>query len=206
MTAEQQELISKFPYLNEEDYFDIHGHKTSSEIFPGTDILAINNRHRAEDLWWTIEDRTWEGKAVKTINARCETVDRVPMFSRAFLEDRVLIPATGFYEWDAARRKHLFTFDEPIVAFAGLARECEIKGEPKRCGVILTTEANDIVRPFHPKGRMPVVLHQADYEKWLDPKTPLHVLRQLMVPIGNDEIHAEPADEPVPSLFDNIPE
>ncbi len=112
MTAEQQELIGKFPYLDEDEYFDIHGYKKRPEIFPGTDILAINNRHRAEDLWWTIADRTWEGKLVKTINARSETVDRVPMFKEAFRMDRILIPATGFFEWDPGKTKHLITFDE----------------------------------------------------------------------------------------------
>jgi putative SOS response-associated peptidase YedK len=33
---------------------------------------------------------------------------------------------------------------------------------------ILTTDANELVQPIH--DRMPVILPEADYTKWLDPK------------------------------------
>ena len=194
MTAQQRELFEKLPYLEQDEYFDIHGYKIRSEIFPGTNILAVNNRHKAEDLWWTIADKTWEGKPVKVINAKSETAARVPMFKEAFRTDRVLIPATGFFEWDPQRRKHLFTFDEPLFMLGGIARISEIKGEPVRCTAILTTEANDVVRPIHVKNRMPVVLHQYDYEKWLDPETSMDDLRRMMSPLSNEETHVETAD------------
>lgn len=32
---------------------------------------------------------------------------------------------------------------------------------------MVTTEANDLVRPIHAKGRMPVILRPDDYETWL---------------------------------------
>jgi putative SOS response-associated peptidase YedK len=80
------------------------------------------------------------------------------------------------------KQKYLFTFDEPIFAFAGIARDCQIKDEIKRCGVILTTEANDVVRPIHVKNRMPVVLHKYDYKRWLNPNTSFEELRQMMLP------------------------
>jgi putative SOS response-associated peptidase YedK len=57
-------------------------------------------------------------------NARAETVDKQPLFRRAFAQRRCLIPATGFYEWQKRedgkqpyrfRRKDL----EPF-AFAGI--------------------------------------------------------------------------------------
>ncbi|HMS08900.1 MAG TPA: SOS response-associated peptidase family protein, partial [Pyrinomonadaceae bacterium] len=84
---------------------------------------------------------------------------------------------------------------EPLFAFAGIARECEIKGETRECGVILTTEANEVVRPIHAKNRMPVILHKYDYEKWLDPETPPAELKKIMQPLPNEEIRAKPADE-----------
>ncbi len=194
MTASQRELFDKLPYLEQDEYFDIHGYKIRHEIFPGTNILAINNRHKAEELWWTIADKTWEGKPVKVINAKSETAARVPMFKEAFRTDRVLIPATGFFEWDPNKRKHLFTFDEPLFMLGGIARTCEIKGEQIRCTAILTTEANDVVRPIHVKNRMPVVLHKYDHEKWLNPETSMDELRRMMSPALNDETHVEPAE------------
>jgi putative SOS response-associated peptidase YedK len=118
------------------------------------------------------------------------------MFADAFKRDRVLIPATGFYEWNSAKCRHVFTFDEPLFAFGGIARDCLIKGETKRCGVIMTTEANSVVSPIHAAGRMPVVIHKYDYAAWLDPSTSFPDLRRLMQPIASEETHVEQAEEP----------
>lgn len=172
--------------------------KPRNEIFPGTDILAVDLEHRPEMIHWTIEDCDKRGVTRKVINAKSETVQLVKMFRDAFRESRVLIPATGFYEWkelaDKQKEKYEFEFDEPLFAFAGIARPCEIKGEERTCGVILTTEANDVVRPIHAKNRMPVILHKYDYEKWLDPRTPPEELERLMRPIPNGEITARSLD------------
>ena len=95
------------------------------------------------------------------------------------------------------KEKYEFEFDEPLFAFAGIARECDMKDGPRNCGVILTTEANDVVRPIHAKNRMPVILHKYDYDKWLDPATPLDEVKRLLKPIENDEIRATVVnDEP----------
>lgn len=168
--------------------------KPRNEIFPGTDILAVDPEHRPEMIHWTIEDCDNRGVTRKVINAKSETVQLVKMFRDAFRESRVLIPATGFYEWkelaDKQKEKYEFEFDEPLFAFAGISRLCDIKGEPQKCGVIITTEANDVVRPIHAKNRMPVILHKYDYDKWLDPDTPVAELERLMKPIPNEEITA----------------
>jgi putative SOS response-associated peptidase YedK len=197
MKADYQKFRKKFAFL-QDHYFDIHGYKVRPEIFPGTEILAINNEHEAEDLWWTVEDCTADGRMIKAINAKSETVGKVKMFKDAFKNNRVLIPATGFFEWkelpDKKKEKYEFTFQEPLFAFAGIARECEIKGSPRQCGVILTTSANDVVRPIHAKNRMPVILHEYDYEKWLDPATPPDELERIMQPLLNEEIEAKPVE------------
>ena len=70
-----------------------------------------------------------------------------------------------------------------------------MKDGPRNCGVILTTEANDVVRPIHAKNRMPVILHRYDYDKWLDPETPMSELKRLMQPLKNEEIRAVPVAE-----------
>lgn len=193
----REDAIKHFDLEDGIDYFDIHGYKTdAAEVFPGEWIFAINNQNRPEDIWWTIEDRDSSGTVRRTINAKAETVAKVPMFRDAFWQDRVLIPATGFFEWAPDKQKYLFTFDEPIFAFAGIARDCQIKDEQKRCGVILTTEANDIVRPIHTKNRMPVVIHKYDYRRWLNPDTPFEELRQMMLPLSNEETHTEKFTDP----------
>lgn len=176
-------------------------YEPNEEIFPGEYILAVDSDRQARKIFWTIEDRDNSGKPQRAINAKSETITKVKMFKDAFKNGRVLIPATGFYEWkempDRKKRRYEFEFDEPLFAFAGIERECEIKGEPTSCGVILTTEANDVVRPIHAKNRMPVILHRYDYEKWLDPSTPFEELRRIMRPVGNDEILAKESLEPI---------
>src|SRR5690348_1098517 len=59
------------------------------------------------------------------INARAETVAEKPAFRAAFKARRCLVPASGFYEWQAtgARQKQPYHFrskDGQPFAFAGL--------------------------------------------------------------------------------------
>jgi putative SOS response-associated peptidase YedK len=61
-----------------------------------------------------------------------------------------------------------------VAAFAGIWRPytVEIKGE-KVSGeafAFLTCEPNPLVAPLHPKA-MPVILHEEDYDRWLDGET-----------------------------------
>ena len=206
MTADERALFEQFPYLHQDEYFDIHGYKKQPEIFPGTEILAVNNRHKAEDLWWTIEDRDYKGIWRKTINAKAENVLWADMFKDAFKNDRVLIPATGLFEWqelpDKSKRKYEIWFDEPVFAFGGIARDCTIKDGTKRCGVIITTKPNDVFARIHnTKQRQAVVIHKYDYEKWLDPETPVTELKRLMLPVSSEETHFKPVDAINDGLF-----
>ncbi len=199
MTAEQLELFDIMPYLEQDEYFDIHGYKKKPEVFPGTEIMAVNNRHKAEDLWWTIEGPDYRGVWRKAINAKAENVLFTDMFKQAFLTDRVLIPATGLFEWqtlpDKSKKKFEIYFDEPVFAFGGLARDCEIKGEIKRCGVIMTTKPNNIFAEIHNiKKRQAIVIHKYDYEKWLDPDTPMSELKKMMLPLTDDETRFRPVE------------
>ena len=40
---------------------------------------------------------------VPHINARAETVEKLPLFREGLAKRRCLIPATGFYEWQSVR-------------------------------------------------------------------------------------------------------
>jgi putative SOS response-associated peptidase YedK len=198
LKALKDDIIKHFNLIDGLDYFDIHGYKMRDEVFPGEWITAINNENRPEDIWWTIEDKDNNGVSRRAINAKAETVTKVRMFAEAFRTDRVLIPATGFFEWDGGKCRHLFSFDEPLFAFGGIARTCEIKGETLRCGAIMTTDANDIVRPIHTKGRMPVIIHKYDYPNWLNPDTPFGDLRRMLQPTKAKETHVSQVDGPTP--------
>jgi putative SOS response-associated peptidase YedK len=192
LTTDRKNLKSHFPWLDEGDYFDIHGPIERGEIFPGTLIPVINNQRMMEDDWWTIRDTGWNGKTIACINAKAETIARLPMFRDAFKTDRVLIPATGLYEWqeqpDGSKKKFEISFGDSMFAFAGIARECEIKGEPTRCAVIITTNPNEIFREIHnTKMRQAVVIRPEDHEKWLDPMTKSDELKQMLQPLPASE-------------------
>lgn len=199
MTASERDFLKKSGFLHPEEYFDIHGYKTREEVFPGEWIYAINNRQKLEEIWWTIRDKAADGRTVDNINARQETIAKVPMFKEAFFDDRILIPATSLFEWhtnpDKTKTKYEIWFDEPLFAFAGIARDCEIKGETRRCGAIITTSPNRIFAEIHnAKQRQAVVIREGDYEKWLDPATSFNDLRSMMIPLPESETHFKVAD------------
>lgn len=99
------------------------------------------------------------------INARAETVPEKPLFRQSLAAHRCLIPATAFYEWDAGKRKYQFTLpEEPVLYMAGLF---DRRGG-EDCYCILTTAANDSVKPVH--NRMPLVIPRKQTWTWLADK------------------------------------
>jgi putative SOS response-associated peptidase YedK len=131
------------------------------------------------------------------INARADTIATKPSFRTAFRRRRCLIPADGFYEWKKGEGKTKQPFyirlkkDYPF-AFAGLWEhwECPDNSAIDSC-TIVTTDANDTLRPLH--DRMPVILPEEDYDRWLDPKgdDPTQ-LCELLKPYPSEEMIAFP--------------
>ncbi|MEX0269236.1 SOS response-associated peptidase [Leptolyngbyaceae cyanobacterium UHCC 1019] len=146
----------------------------------------------------------------KPINARAETVAQKPSFRAAFRHRRCLILADGFYEWQrvgSAKQPHFFHLqDDQPFAFAGLWEQWESpQNEILETCTILTTEANEVVRPVH--RRMPVMLHPDDYDQWIDPS--LNVSSQLLPllrPYPADEMAAYPVSKKVNRVSSDRPE
>jgi len=84
------------------------------------------------------------------------------MFKKCLAEKRCVIPTTGFYEWDSAKKKYLFQLPEaPELYLAGLYND--FAGEQRF--TILTTAANASIADVH--NRMPLVLPKEDISPWL---------------------------------------
>ncbi len=170
-------------------------------IAPTQDVLSvrqIEDEREAVFLKWGLVP-SWAkdvSMGAKLINARSETVTEKPSFREAFKKRRCIIPADGFYEWQRTEgRKQPYFFrmkDERPFGFAGLWERWE--GEDKRvinsC-TILTTEANEVMRPVH--DRMPVILHPDDYELWLGAEArELDYVKELLRPYPADEMSGHP--------------
>jgi putative SOS response-associated peptidase YedK len=144
-------------------------------IAPTQDVLAVNETGDGREMrffkWGLVP--SWAKDAsmgARLINARSETVAEKPAFRQAFRQRRCIIPADGFYEWqrsEGSKRPFFFRMrDERPFGFAGLWERWEGEGgQVINSCAILTTEANEVLRPVH--DRMPVILHPDDYELWL---------------------------------------
>jgi len=105
------------------------------------------------------------------INARSETIEAKPAFKNAIKRRRCLVPADGYYEWQAAARgKRPFFIhrrDGHPFGLAGLAETwMGPNGEELDTVAIVTAPASaDLAQLHH---RVPVTLMPGDFDRWLD--------------------------------------
>ena len=107
------------------------------------------------------------------INARSETAATKASFRSAMKRGRVLMPASGFYEWQKlgegrnALKQAFFVRPRSggTVAIAGLMEEGDTPS-----AAIMTVDAAGPFREIH--DRMPVTVGPNDWDRWLDPAVP----------------------------------
>jgi putative SOS response-associated peptidase YedK len=157
---------------------------------------------------WGFKPKWLKGpKRPAPINARAETLLERPMFRTAVPRHRCLVPATGYYEWQAVpgeKRKRPWFYrlrDGALFCFAGLYAESE---DGPSCAII-TTRANELAARVHE--RMPVILTPEDEALWLDPEVtdPAAVLGCLG-PYRDELMTAYPVSTLVSSVGNQGPE
>ena len=182
--------------------------------------LARDGQRVLEAAEWGLVP-TWARKARgdmrPLINARSETVADKPAFRAAVRTGRVLVPATGFYEWavdeSGAKVPHeLRVRGEAVDPAAGerlgrvagrddvvepfmLAGIAEVWTTPDNVPglsfCILTTAPNELCAPIH--DRMPAILDRDDAEAWLEaPADATELLLELLRPFPADRMEAWP--------------
>ena len=130
----------------------------------------------------------------RCINARAETVARLPAFRSAFRRRRCLVPVNAFFEWSGEKGHRLKwrigMRDEPLFALAGLWEwwQDPQSGEGIASYTIVTCEANAAIAPLH--DRMPVIVSETDFARWLDPDA---AGQALLVPFAAASMRVEPA-------------
>ena len=167
-------------------------------VAPTQEIPAVRTAYGGEGrelaaLSWGLVP-SWSDNPVtanRMINARGETIAEKPSFRSAFKRRRCLIPANGFYEWKGDRNGPKQPFyiqleDGLPFAFAGIWERWEGgDGDHWETCAIVTTNANDTLRPIH--HRMPVILLPESFESWLtsEPKDAGALMKPYM---GNMQI------------------
>lgn len=159
------------------------------QLFPGDvalTLIADQSKIKPSAMIWGFP--RWQDKGL-IFNARSETALQKNFFSDAIKHNRVVIPATGFYEWrkregQKAKDKFLFTSPRsPILYLAGFWKNFT-EQEARQHFTILTTQANQSVMPYHQ--RMPILLRREDVPEWLSGANLNEVLHR--VPF---EVHAQ---------------
>lgn len=138
----------------------------------------------------------------KLNNARAEGVFDKPSFRQAVRRRRCLLPASGFYEWQATpsgkQPWYVSAPGAPFIAMAGLFeawRAGEADDWLLSC-CIVTTEANALMAPIH--DRMPVIVPAEHWGAWLarDRQQPDDVA-SLLVPAADGVLQAWPVSRAV---------
>lgn len=115
------------------------------------------------------------------INARTESVMDKLSFRNGILYHRILIPASGFYEWNRLKEKNTFSrYDAPLLYMAGF---CDWFEDERRF-VILTTAANESMRKVH--DRMPLILEKEQLADWFDDRKMEEILYQVPVQLKRE--------------------
>lgn len=198
LTATPEELLEMFGLIEADDFpprFNIAPTQPILVIVAGEQGPPGSNlpRRRAQLVRWGFTP-SW----VKDprdfpllINARAETAAEKASFRAAMRHRRILVPASGFYEWHRPPKESGETSQTywirpkrgGIVAFAGLMETwASADGSEVDTAAILTTASTGVIAGIH--DRTPVVIESGDFDRWLDCRAgePRHVADLMVAP------------------------
>jgi len=156
---------------------------------PSQELLVIRRNHNTGEVsldplrWGLVPYWSTDSKGGrKPINAKAETVARLPMFRDAYARRRCILPVDGFFEWRAIKglkAKQPFAIamrDGSPFGIAGIWENWNepASGEWQRTFAIITVPPNDLLAQIH--DRMPAILGTADYDRWLGDESDPHDL------------------------------
>jgi putative SOS response-associated peptidase YedK len=155
----------------------------------------------------------------RMINARAETVAVKPAFRGAFAKRRCIIPADGYYEWQAVGKAkqpyYIYRTDGGVLAFAGiyeLWRDASVPADHEHAwywsAAIITTDAGDDIGRIH--DRTPMVIAPDSWTDWLNPaNNEKELLLATMLPAtspGAGGLRSHPVSTAVNSVRNNGPD
>ncbi len=193
-----------------QEYFGVDGWPAFGpryNIAPSASVPVIrqapDGRRVVDLLKWGLVPH-WSKDALigaKLSNARGETVAEKPSFRSAYRRRRCIVPAAGFFEWQAvagARKLPWFaslSSGEPM-ALGGLWESwTAADGSLLRSFCVITVAANAVMSPIH--DRMPVILQAQDWASWLAPESPPDLVAALVTPAPAASMTAWPVSRRV---------
>jgi putative SOS response-associated peptidase YedK len=147
---------------------------------------------------------------LRTINAKAETITTAPAFREAIKYRRCLVPADAFYEWQKldAKTRQPFAIamkDGKPYALAGLWEKWKDRKVSTELltFTVITTDPNEVVQPMH--DRMPVIIPERDYDRWLQPGDPDRPPIDLLRPFDADKMTAWQVDKAIGNVKNDSP-
>lgn len=174
------ELLETYHWLR-----DVPEQPARYNIAPTDPVLAVGP-DRADIVRWGID-----GSKGGLFNLRAESALGKPYYQRLLLAQRVIVPASCFYEWRRVGSRRLpmavSRADGKPLNLAALRGSWE--GQPAT--TILTTTPNADLEPLH--DRMPVVLTDEDAATWVLEEMSLEQLGALLKPCPQGWLRLDPA-------------
>ena len=176
------ERLVRLPSLPEPEFtahFDIHPSQTVPVI-----LDAGNGPEWSMMRWGLVPHWAKEAKtAYSTFNARVETAAQKPAFRDPWNHRRCIIPATGFYEWQALEsgKKQPWYFDSgdgQALALAGRWDHWTDGTATLNSCTILVGPPDPAVTGIH--DRSPVLLGDAAMSLWISPALKVSDIQKML--------------------------
>lgn len=163
-------------------------------------IVDDDGSNKVELMRWGIPRFIGPGKVKEVFNTRADKA--FWSWKKLTTTQRVLVPATGFYEWrrEEGGKQPYFIHpkDEELFSFAGIWNAWKGEdGQIINTYSIMTTEPNADMLEIH--NRMPVILHRDDEVTWLSGvnDNDISVLQGLLVPYEDGGLELYPVSKDV---------
>ena len=196
------------------DWDEIADYRPRWNAAPTSKLPVVVSRHGERTLtlmrWGLVPSWAKDIKiGASTFNARAEGVDKRPAFRAAWKAGRrCLVIADGYYEWREADKQPFAVAlgNRGPMTFAGLWDIWRAPdGNPLKSFSIITTQANRLLSPLHP--RMPVLVAPDRWAEWLgETATTDGDLKAMLKPYPDAAMAFWPVDSRVGNVRNDGPD
>lgn len=171
---------------------------------PCLPVISSNCVGEVEYFQWGLIPKSVNGKEnadsfakqYNTLNAKSETAVKSKTFGNAINNQRCLVLASGFFEWQHVNKQkipyYITLSSENLFAFAGIW-DCwsDEQGQQHFTYTILTTQANELMSRIHnTKKRMPIILPTDQLSIWLSTQINKNNLNSYLRELASPELKA----------------